>query len=119
MKPTEDFDRKRFIRKVAAFIYAMAVLGQDDGSVHVYFDEIEEHFGADFFPQEWSKDISLLTDIQSELCEYKGCDGNPDTCWLDVNGYDEYGDVCDNKVDRDGFNMCLFTDYIASDYDAD
>ncbi len=115
-------DRERFVSKVAAYIYATAVLEQGEGNVHVYLDDIEKHFGKDFFPKKWNKDIKLLIDIQAELCSYKGCLDTPDTCWLDITGYDEYGDplvgdVCEKK--HDGFDMCLFTNYIACDYDAD
>lgn len=118
----QDFDRERFVKKVAAFIYATAVLNQEDSSCHVYLDEIEKHFGAEFFPENWKSDIELLVDIQSEVLSYKGCEDNADGCWLDISGYDEYGDVCKtNKGDHknDAFNLCLWTDYIASDYDAE
>lgn len=116
------FDKERFVSKVAAFIYATAVLEQEEDSCHVYLDDIEKRFGKDFFPDGWRKDINLLVDIQNEILDYKGCGDNADTCWLDISGYDEYGDVCESNVhdsSDDAFNLCLFTDYIACDYDAE
>lgn len=119
----EEFDKERFVRKVAAFIYATAVLNQEESSCHVYLDEIEKHFGEDFFPEGWRKDIELLKDIQGEIYTYPGCGGDSaDTCWLDISGYDEYGDPCEKNVhgdSEDAFNLCLWTDYIACEYDAD
>ena len=123
MKSTDSFDRERFVCKVAACVYALAVLGQEESSFHVYLDDIERYFSADFFPKGWRKDISLLKDIQDEILTYKGCDNNADACWLDINGYDEYGDPCEKDKERDesddAFNMCLWTNYIANEYDAE
>ena len=116
-------DKERFVKKVAAFVYATAVLNQEDSSCHVYLDEIERHFGKDFFPEGWRKDIELLKDIQSEIYTYPGCSGDSaDTCWLDISGYDEYGDPCPTNIhdeSEDAFNLCLWTNYIACDYDAE
>lgn len=116
-------DKERFVTKVAAFVYATAVLNQEDSSCHVYLDEIEKHFEKDFFPEGWRKDIELLKDIQEEIYNYPGCSGDSaDTCWLDISGYDEYGDPCPTNIhaeSEDAFNLCLWTDYIACDYDAD
>lgn len=116
-------DKERFVKKVAAFIYATAVLNQEDSSCHVYLDEIERHFEKDFFPEGWRKDIELLKDIQTEIYTYPGCSGDSaDTCWLDISGYDEYGDPCPTNIhaeSEDAFNLCLWTNYIACDYDAE
>lgn len=114
---------KRLVRKVAAFVYATAVLNQEDSSCHVSLWDIETYFGKKFFPKNWKKDIKLLCDIQNEILNYPGCEGNADACWLDIKGYDEYGDPLERDDERDesddSFNLCLWTDYIACDYDAD
>ncbi len=118
----KDFDKQRFVSKVAAFVYATAVLNQEDSSCHVYLKDIEAHFTEDFFPEGWKTNIELLKDIQNEIFSYPGCGDSGDTCWLDISGYDEYGDVCPTNIhapEQDAFNLCLFTDYIACDYDAE
>lgn len=117
-----EFDKQRFVSKVAAFVYATAVLNQEDSSCHVYLKDIEDHFTEDFFPEGWKTNIELLKDIQDEIFSYPGCGDSGDTCWLDISGYDEYGDACPTNIhdpEQDAFNLCLFTNYIACDYDAD
>lgn len=119
-----NVETKRIVTKVAAYVYAQAVLNQADNDYRVLLSEIEKHFGVDFFPAGWKKDIDFLLEIQDEIVEnYPGCQYSVDTCWLDINGYDEYGEPIDPNPDRDGtddaFDLVLYTNYIANDYDAD
>lgn len=93
-----------YARKIAAFVYATAVLEQDENNWIVYQSEIDERFEE--LPEGWAHDEQMLADIEQELSQYPGLDGAEFTI-----DQDDEGEVY--------FDIMLWTDYIASDYNAE
>ncbi|MFA6690106.1 MAG: hypothetical protein WCS18_11575 [Sphaerochaetaceae bacterium] len=88
-------------KKVASFVYATAALNQSENDWLVCFEEIGKRFPS--LKEGWEKDEEFLKAVQDELYEYKGCDGEADTA----------------EITEDGFDMTLWTDYIADEYEAE
>ncbi len=93
-----------YARKIAAFVYATAVLEQEESNWVIYQSEIEERFEE--LPEGWAHDEQILADIEQELSQYPGLDGAEFTI-----DHDDEGEVY--------FDIMLWTDYIASDYNAE
>lgn len=97
-------ETSQYARKIAAFIYATAVLEQEESNWVIYQSEIEERFEE--LPEGWAHDEQMLADIEQELSQYPGLDGAEFTI-----DQDDEGEVY--------FDIMLWTDYIASDYNAE
>lgn len=97
-------ETSKYARKIAAFIYATAVLEQEESNWVIYQSEIEERFEE--LPEGWAHDEQMLADIEQELSQYPGLDGAEFTI-----DQDDEGEVY--------FDIMLWTDYIASDYNAE
>lgn len=93
-----------YARKIAAFVYATAVLEQDENNWIVYQSEIDERFEE--LPEGWADDEDFIGEIELALNEYPGLENNEFFVERDDN----------NEL---YFDLCLWTDYIASDYNAE
>lgn len=94
--------RERYARKIAAYIYANAALHQSENNWAVYGEEIEDRF---YLPKNWQQDKKLIEQIENELYLYPGLEDNEIVIVYD--GEQIY------------FDVCLWTDYIACEYDAE
>lgn len=95
-------ETSREARKIAAYIYATAVLNQNENNWTIYGNEIESNFEE--LPENWQHDEKLVEEIEIELYQYPGLENNE--IYIEYDGEEIY------------FDVCLWTDYIASDYDA-
>jgi len=97
----KEMKKDTLAKKVASFVYATAALNQSENDWLVCFEEIGKRFPS--LKEGWEKDEEFLKAVQDELYEYKGCDGEADTA----------------EITEDGFDMTLWTDYIADEYEAE
>ena len=103
---------EKMARKIASYVYAVAVLESGDNNWCIYFDEIEKRFGLkdEEHQDEWlmlekplSDDEELVEAILEELYKYEGLEGSEDCAYVD--------DGC--------FDINLWHDYRASYTDLD
>ncbi|MCK9235186.1 MAG: hypothetical protein M0Q41_10795 [Bacteroidales bacterium] len=100
----EQAPTSTYARKIASFLYASAVLEQEENNCIIHQDEIESRFEE--LPEGWSNDEQLIEEIKKELNNYPGLDNAEFSIERDDN----------NKLI---FDLLLWTDYIASDYSAE
>lgn len=112
IKMTRERYLEKMARKIASYVYAVAVLESGDANWCIYFDEIEKRFGLkdEEHQDEWlmlekplCEDEELVEAILEELYKYDGLDGNADCVWVD--------DCC--------FDLNLWHDYRATYTDLD
>lgn len=95
-------------RRIAAFIYATAVLETTEGSYIVSEGDIEKHFG-NVLPKDWTKSKAFINKIKEELFNYPGISGGPNATSVDDSQVEVYKDGVEWQFDLD-----LFTDYTAT-----
>lgn len=98
-------------RRIAAFVYATAVLETSEGSYIVSETDIEHLFGEQTLPKDWSKDEDFVDEIKNALFEYPGITGGPEATSVEDSRVKVYKDG--NKLQ---FDLDLFTDYAAITY---
>lgn len=103
--------RSRWANKIAAFVYATCALNQSDANWTVYGHEITERFQS--LPKDWQKDDGLITEVQDILYGYPGITGGSDCADAEQVYMDR------NKSGEVSYDLVLYTDYIADEYDAE
>ena len=88
--------------KIAAYIAAQVILNQYDADWVMYFDEIEDYYPS-LKDSGWREDKEYLSEIKEELHRYPQFEDEDDTVILD----------------DESFDCCSWTNYIASEYDAE
>ena len=108
----EETEREEYLdrwsSKIAAFIAAEVIMGQESNNYCVKAHEITEHFNE--IDPEWVKDKELISEIESKLYAYPQFEGDGETVII----YDE-----EDGEDELTFDCVAWTNHIACDYDAD